>query len=237
MQYAPIHPFVGAQPFADIWVPSLDQTNQPGMVCDAIDPYFGFGRFIYLQSSAAIALPGRVCRMKDQTFLVEDMPSTANLGQAVFVNRAVFSAANMWGWFQFEGITPVQTTNSVATAAAIGIGAAGTVGTNSAGKQLLGAVVLQAPAFAITKTNGVIGSGSKSLFLPNISGLFVGQVVSGSVAGIAGGATIASIDPNGNLVTLSANCTATVTIPTVTFTYTGFELMYLQSPHTQGAIT
>src|SRR5208283_4210956 len=140
--YSAIHPVVGHQAFNELMTPDTTQRWTAGMVIDAVDPYFGYGRFIYLQSDSAIALPGRLKSINDQTFITLDVPNTANLGAAFCVNRQIFSAANVWGWFQIEGVTPVQVNATVTQGAAIGVAAAGVAGTNSAGKQLLGVRVL-----------------------------------------------------------------------------------------------
>jgi hypothetical protein len=238
MQYAPVHPVVGGGPVADIFTPDTTARFPAGMVLDAVDPYFGWGRFIYLQSSGAVALPGRVTTITDQTFATADAANTANLGQPVVFNRQVISATGVWSWYQMQGVLPVQVNATVAQGAAIGIAAAGILGTNTAGKQLLNAKVLQSQTFTLTKANGVIANGDFRLFLPgSINGLFVGLAVTGSVAGIAASSTIASIDPSGRFVTLNNACTATVTIPTVTFTYTGFGLLHVANAFLQGAIT
>lgn len=235
--YAAIHPVVGTPPFSDLFVPDTSsgpyatgQLFPAGMVVDAVDPYFGWGRFIYLKAGAA-ENPGRLVMISDQTFVTADIPNTANTGYPIAVCRQVM-AQNAWGWYQTEGLCPVQTAASVAQGVAVGIGAAGKAGTNSAGKQILNSRVIQASTFTLTKTGTtMIG---KQLSLPNISGLFVGIAVSGT--GVAASSTIASIDPSGRFVTLNNDMTAVGTV-TITFTYTNFLLMSVNAAFVQGAIT
>lgn len=226
--YAPIHPIVGGGPFNELWTPDTTQKFPAGMTIDAVDNYFGAGKFMYLKSGAAMD-PGRLVIISDQTFVTADLADTAALGHPFLVARQVFSAADQWGWFQFQGVTPIQVAASVAAGVAIGIGAAGQGGTNSAGKQLLNTRVLKASTFTLTKT-GTTQIGAV-LALTNVNGLFKGLVASGT--GVAGGSTIASVDPSGRYVTLSADMTAVGTV-TITFTYTGFVLAHIACPFGQG---
>src|SRR5215831_8051344 len=180
--YAPVHPIAGVQPFNELLVPDTVQRNQLGLVCDAVDPYFGYARFIYLKSGAAMN-PGRLVVINDQTFVTADVPNTANLGAPFFVARSVYSAASQFGWFQSEGVCPVQAAASVAAGVAVGIGGAGQAGTNGAGKQLLGARVLQPSTFTLTKVGNLQafpGGPLNQIAVPNIDGLFYGLAVSGT---------------------------------------------------------
>jgi len=233
--YAPTTPIAGVQPFNELLIPDTTQRNQLGMVCDAVDPYFGYGRFVYLKSGAAMN-PGRLVIVSDQTFVTADLPNTALLGYPFFVARSVYSAASQFGWFQFEGVTPVQTAASVAQGVAVGIGAAGQAGTLSASKQLVGTRVLQASTFTLTKTGVLAPFGPlNQIQVPNVDGLFYGLAVSGT--GVAGSTTITGIDPSGRVITVNNNVTAPLTTITVTFTYTGFLLVHINNPFGQGAIT
>jgi hypothetical protein len=115
----------------------------------------------------------------------------------------------------------------------VGIGTAGNLGANSAGKQVLNAMVQQASTFTITKANTQTQSGSPVLVVSGVEGLFVGLTLSGT--GIGAG-TIASIDPSGRFITSTANSTATGSV-TLTGTYTGYLLVTVNGAFTQGAIT
>jgi hypothetical protein len=228
--YAPLEGTVGIQPLNDIFTPDTTQRWTLGEFATGIDPYFGFGEFVYGKAATAMA-PGRLV-FSSEVFLMTDLPNTALMGRPFAVARANFPI-NTFGWFQIGGLCPIQTAASVATGVAVGIGAAGQAGTNSASKQLLNTYVAQPSTFTLTK-NGSTVNGSTILGLSNIDGLFVGLAVSGT--GIPGGTTIASTDPSGRFITLSAAATVTGNA-TMTFTYTGFLLANIQRPFSQGAIT
>jgi hypothetical protein len=231
--YAPISPVVGMGPTTDLMVPDTTQKFAGGMVLDAVDPYFGFGRFIYLQAGAAYN-PGDLVTIVDQTFLTAVLATTGNLGTPFYVVRQVMSAVNVWGWFQFEGIAPVRVDTGVAAGAAIGIGTtAGRATTNAAGKQLLSVRVLQPATFTLVRANCTTYNGQNFIDVPTTDGLFKGLAVSGT--GVAAG-TVATLDPGGTRITVSANSTASGNV-SVTFTWTGYNMLALQNPFTQGAIT
>ena len=230
MAYSPIHSIVGPQPFNELMTPDTAQRFGGGMAMDAVDPYFGYGRFVYLKAGQA-ENPGGLVSIGDQTFVTATLASTAGLGFPVLVARQVM-AQNSWGWYQFEGVCPIQASASVAAGVVVGIGTAGKAGANSAGKQLLGMKVLQPSTFALPKQGSTV-NGSPIVQLSNVDGLFVGLAASGT--GVAA-STITAIDASQRQVTLSANCTANGTA-TITFTYTGFILVHLNTPVTQGAIT
>lgn len=230
--YAPISPVVGMGPVTDLLVPDTTQKFVAGMVLDAVDSYFGFGRFCYMQAGAAYN-PGDIVTVVDQTYNTAVLAATANLGTPFYVVRQTIASAS-WGWFQFEGIAPMRVDASVAAGAAIGMGTTtGRGGTNGAGKQFLGVRVLQASTFAITKANATTYNGQKYIDVPNIDGVFKGLALSGT--GVAVG-TVATIDPSGTRLTSTANSTASGSI-TLTLTYTNYVLVQLNNPHTQGAIT
>jgi hypothetical protein len=233
--YASVDGTVGAGPLNDIFTPDLTQRWTLGQIATGVDPYFGYGEFIYGQAAAAIALPGRLV-VPSEVYLMTDLASTAIQGMPFAVSRQVM-AINTFGWFQIGGLCPVQTANSVATGVAVGIGTAGIAGTNSAGKQLMNTRVQKDSTFTVggapnlkkvSSTNG-----SPVLNISSIDGLFVGLTISG-IAGITG--TILSIDPSGRFITMSANASVTASGNAI-FTYTGFLLVYISRPFSQGAIT
>jgi hypothetical protein len=231
--YAPIHPVAGIQPFNTLFIPDTTQRWGYGMVMDAVDPYFGFGRFIYAKAVAA-QVPGTVCVMSGwpTTPVMTAAPSTANLGLPVYIAAQNF-AINTFGWYCFEGVLPVTQSATTTAGAAVGLGTAGNLtGTLVAGKQVLGINVQQIATFTITKSAGTT-NGSPVIAVNGVDGLFVGLTLSGT--GIAAG-TIASIDPSGRFITSTANSTATGQV-TMTGTYTGYCLASIQNPFTQGAIT
>jgi hypothetical protein len=227
--YASTDGTLGLQAMNDVFTPDLTQRHVLGQLATGVDPYFGFGEFVYGKAFAAMG-PGRLV-FQDNAFLMTDLPNTANMGRPVAVARANF-AQNAFGWFQIGGMCPIQTVASIAVGVAIGIGgAAGQANANAAGKQLLNAYCAQPSTFAVNK-NCSTQNGSPVVQVGNLDGLFVGLTASGT--GMSG--VIQSLNPNGREVTLSANCTATGVTPGA-FTYTGFVLAFISRPFAQGAIT
>lgn len=228
--YAVTSHFAGNQPI-DLYTPSTSQLHPLGMEIAAIDPnFFGGGKFVYGIAAAAMTSIGRLNFMTYQ-YAATDIPNTANTGFGICANTAVM-AISTYGWFQVSGLIPVQTAASVAIAAAVGIGAAGQAGTNSAGKQILGARVVQPSTYAPTYT-AFTRNGSPIVDVSNSAGLVPGLTVTGT--GISG--TIVSIDPSQRTIKLSANATATGAI-TLTATWTNFLLLWVPSgAFVQGAIT
>lgn len=233
MTYAFTEGIVGAPQPRDIFVPDTTQRMPLGSVITGVDPVFGEGEFVYGQCGAVGISIGRLSYFPSNNYVAADVPNTANLGRGVYVSAAAM-AANTYGWFQRSGQGPWSCTASVAAGTSFGITAAGQVGANSAGKQILGANIVQPSTYAPTKLNVQTITGSAILSMGDTGGLFVGLPVSG--AGIPGGTTITAINPNQNQVTMSANATATGTI-TATFTWTGFLLVQFARPIAQGAIT
>lgn len=222
---------VGAQPIGDLFVPSTTQQFPLGQIIEAVDPAFGAGSFIYGKAGSAIALPGRMNHF-DYQYASFDVPNAAGVGRSVFVNKAKM-LVNTYGWFQFFGQCPVQVNASVAIGAQLGVAAAGQAGATAATKGLTGMAVVQPSTYAPTRTV-LTTNGSPIIQVINGStdGLFIGLAASGT--GIAA-STITAISPDGNTLTLSANCTATGTV-TGTFTYTGFVLALLTCPSITGVV-
>jgi hypothetical protein len=201
------------------------------MVNDAIDPYFGYGRFVYLKAVAA-QVPGTMVSW-DNTFIATALPSTAALGRNVAFAAQNF-AINTFGWYQLEGLAPLTTSAAVTAGAAVYIGTAGNLtGTLAAGKNILGVNVTQIGTFTITKANAALQSGSPVIGVQSVDGLFVGLTLSGT--GVGAG-TISSIDPSGRFITSTANSTATSSV-TLTGTYTNYCLANFVAPFAQGNIT
>jgi len=222
---------VGAQPAGDIWVPTTDQNFPLGQRSLFYDPAFGYSECIYGKAAAAISI-GRVVR-PDGAWTFSDYPNTANLGSPWLANVAAMGI-NTFGWFRRSGAGPVQVNATVAAAAAIGLAAAGVLGTNTAGKQALNCLVIQPQTYAPTLTNCLTKNASKQVMVSSINGLFIGLPVSGT--GIPGSTTIAGIDPSGNAITLNNAATATGQV-TLTFTWTGFTWVFHADSFIQGAIT
>jgi hypothetical protein len=217
-------------------------TTTPGTIVTPLDPYWGGGEVIRLRVPAnTTAIPVGGVAIYNNTFTYAIAPNTANLGQplAVAVNAVPLNAGfDQYAWFFVSGTFPVSASASVAANTATGITAAGQLGANSAGKQVLNARV-QAPATTtVVKANSNTMAGSSMLRVPNSDGWFVGVFLSG--LGIPAATTISAIDASGTLITMSNAATATGSI-SATGTYNNGAVFYNvvtgQRIFAQGAIT
>lgn len=213
-----------------------------GTCVDAISPYWGGGRFIYGKAGAAIRQFG-VCVLTPavasgaMSYVATEVPNTANLGRALVIALSAMDSGD-YGWFMTSGITPVNCTASVAADTAFGIVAAGQAGAIANGKQILGGRVVIAAAATVAKT-GQANSGSYQLRVNGgCDGWFQGAYLSGT--GIASGATVTDISPDGKTVTMSAVTTAAVN-GTVTATYNNatvyYNVAHINNPIAQGQTT
>ena len=213
-----------------------------GTLANVIDPYWGGGEVIRLRVPAnTTAIPTGGVAIYNQAYTYTIAPNTANLGQplAVAVTAVPLNASfDQYAWFYVSGSFPAFSGASVAANTATGITAAGTLGANSAGKQVLNARVQVAATTTVVKANCSTTSGSTQLRVPNTDGWFVGLYLSGT--GIAAATTVSAIDASGTLVTLSAAATATGSV-SVTGTYNNatifWNVLQGQRIFAQGAIT
>lgn len=241
MPFSVVSPTVGLQQIANFGLPDSTARVQPGLVVDAVDPYWGAGEFIYVKANGAITAKA-ICVVTPVVasgavvYNATEVPNTANLGRMVGVAMTPMDSGE-FGWLQIGGMTPVKCGASVAADTSFGITAAGSGGAVAAGKQILNARVMIAAAATVAKA-GVANSGSLLLQVTGADGWFIGAYLSGT--GIAAGTTIVDIDPSGTQVTLSAVTTAAVN-STVTATYNNATIFYnvahLNRPFAQGAIT
>lgn len=230
MAYSIVNDFVGFQPIAFWNAPDTTQRHQLGMVVAGQDPFWGGGEFMYVKFGGTVA-QGNVV-VWDSAFSATTCPNTANMGRPVGV--AVYAAtANQFGWVQLSGQMVTSVTASVAAGTGVGITGAGTLGAITAGKQILNAVSGAPSTQTVVKANTVTQSGSTIIKPSNHDGWFVGAALSGT--GIPGGTTVASLDPDGRTVVMSAAATASGSV-SVTGTYTGFIVMTADRPFAQGQI-
>ena len=175
---------------------------------------------------------------KTYTQNMTEAPNTANLGRAVFVAQATGAmAAGDYGWFLRSGVTPINGSASVAADTTLGITAAGQVGANTAGKQIVGARVASAATLTVVKS-GIGASGDNYIFVNDTDGWFVGGYLSGT--GVGASAIISDIDPMGKWVKASVANSAAIA-GSVTQTANNATIFYnvvaLDRPFAQGAIT
>jgi hypothetical protein len=232
---------IGNQAINPFGLPDTVQRHLPGIMYDAIHPYWGGGEFVYCKANGSIRQFGLV--VLTQTFAnnqvvynATEVPNTANLGRMVGV-AMVSASSGQFFWVCVTGVVPVNCNASVAADTTFGIAAAGQGGANGAGKQILNARIVVAASQTVAKT-GVANNNSLQLIVNDSSGFFAGAFLSGT--GIAAGTTIVDIDPSGTVITLSAATTAAVN-GTVTATYNNATIFYniahINRPFAQGAIT
>lgn len=231
MAYAFLDTIAGSQSASNFFAPDTVQRHVPGTKIAGVDGYWGGGDFIYLKATATLLMGG--LSVWDLTYNATAAPNVGNTGRSVAA--ALFPmTTGQFGWFQIGGMAALNATATVAAGVTFGITAAGQVGANTAGKQILNAASAAASATTVVKANSLTVSGSSVVVVPNSDGWFVGITVSGT--GIPGATTISSITPDGRTVTLSANATASGVV-SLTGTYTGFIIAQINNPFVQGAIT
>ena len=233
--------YIGSQPIGNFFIPDTTQRHVLGTKLSAIDPYWGGQDLIYVSFPVSTAVTAGTVLVWDAAYSATAVPNTANLGQSVgLALNAVASVASVqYGWAVVSGRYIAFSGASVAANAAIGITAAGKLGANSAGKQILNAKVETAATATVVKTNGRTQSGSPIIQVSNTDGWFVGLPITGT--GIAASSTITAIDPNNFTVTLNNNATATGSA-SLTGTYNDagsnfWNVLYVNAPLAQGAIT
>lgn len=230
--------YVGNSAFNDWFVPDTVQKQQLGLSITAVDPYWGQGEFIYLKSNAAVIKGSLV--IWNELYNSVLLPSTAGQGFpfGVAMNNA---ASGTYFWAQISGRAVYKTSATVAADTVVGIGAAGIVAANSAGKQLLNTRNVVA-ATGTTTVTAQTQNGTSVLKTNGYDGFFLGMALSGT--GIPASTVVAALSPDGQTIfTGSAigtigdkNSTATGTI-TLTGTYTGYGSGMISRPFAQGAIT
>ena len=235
--FSPLSYHMGNQPFNDWFAPDTTQRHVLGLELTAVDPFWGQGTFMYVKSTDAI-LKGSVV-VWDESYNSVLVPNTANQGFPVGVAMAPM-ASGTYGWVQIAGRAVYKTNATVAADTAIGITAAGILGTLAAGKQILGcrnrvAATGTKTVTAQTTTNSAV------LTTSGYDGFFLGMALSG--AGVPASTVVAKLDPDGRTIymgsaigTVDKLATASGSI-TLTGTYTGFGSGMLNRPVAQGAIT
>jgi hypothetical protein len=238
--YASLDALLGTQPFNDWFTPDTTQRQVLGTAIAAVDPYWGWGEFLYVKSNDTLGRGNAA--MWDETFTAVLLPNTANQGFPVgFVMGGIFTAG-MYGWLQISGLAVYATNATVSADTKIGITAAGVLGTLAAGKEIVNCRNRRAATATVTWT-ATTYSGLPTIYVPKgYDGAFLGMALSGT--GVGASAVVAGLDPDGKRIyagtaigTLSgANSTASGSI-TLTGTYTGYGAGCVQYPFAQGAIT
>lgn len=215
-----------------------------GQIVTGVDAFFGGGEFVYCIATGTIGALGLVTvtagyssTLKQWIWRATPCPDTANLGQSVGV-ATTSAAENDYLFVQIAGITPVNCDANVADNNPIGVAATGQGGALTAGKQILNCRTCGASSTTVAKTNCTNLKGSLELTVQDSHGWFIGCYLSGT--GVASGATVADISPDGKTVTMSAVSTAAIT-GTVTGTYNNstifYNLVMINRPFLQGQIS
>lgn len=235
--FAPLNPYAGASPFNDWFTPDTTQRMILGIELDAVDQYWGFGKFKYIKSNDALLKGSLVAwNFTNQGIL---LPTTAGQGFPFGVAMAPM-ASGTYGWIQVAGLAVYATNATVAADTAVAVAAAGIAGTLAAGKQLCGVRNVKS-ATATTVLTKVQTSISNVLVTNGYDGWFLGMALSGT--GIPASTVVAGLDPDGKRVyTGSAigtfgdkNSTAIGTV-SITGTYTTFGAGVINYPFAQGQI-
>ena len=242
MPYALIGGPIGNQQLTPYNLPDTVARQAPGLIVDAVDPYWGGGEFMYVVANGSIRQFGLVVITQTIAsgaivYNATEVPNTANLGRMVGV-AMVPASSGQFLWIQISGTVPINSSAAVAADTAFGIAAAGQGGAIANGKQILNGRIVIASTTTVAKTNCTNNAGSNQLIVPSSSGWFAGLYLSGT--GVASGATITDIDPSGKIVTMSAVSTAAIS-GTVTGTYNNstvyYNVAHINRPFAQGQVT
>src|SRR5581483_9115049 len=179
--FSAISALAGTQPFNDWFVPDTTQRHPLGTVLDAVDPYWGWGQFLYVKSNATLA-KGNFC-IWDDSYQATALPNTANLAFPTGVCMAGAFTAGQFGWLQIAGLAVYATTATVAADAAIGITGAGTVGAVSSGKQICGVRNRRSATATITWQANIYNTSNVILVPKGYDGAFLGMALSGTGIG------------------------------------------------------
>lgn len=240
MAYSQITPVIGLPQQGYLNTVDTVQRAALGATIMAVDNYFGFGEFKYVQFPASAAITqGQVVTWSgfggSAGYSTAVASNAANTGRpiGVAINSVASVAQVQYGWIQISGQAVIKAAASVAAGVTFGIDAVtgGSVNANSAGRQVLNAVSLAPSTTTVVKT-AQLTNGSPVITVSDTAGWVPGLTASGT--GVSG--TILSVDPDNRRVTLSANATVGGA-SSVTMTYTGFIVATIDRSFLQGAIT
>lgn len=240
MAYSQINSLIGQ--VQQGYLNSVDSVQREilGTTISAVDNYYGFGEFKYVQFPASAAITqGQVVVWSGfggpLGYVTSVASNAANTGRsfAVAINAVASLPVVQYGWVQIAGQAVIKAAASVAAGVTFGIDAVtgGSVGPNTAGRQVLNASTIAASTFTVVKTASLT-NGSPVITVADVSGWVPGLTATGT--GVSG--TILSVDADNRRVTLSANATAGGN-SSVTMTYTGFIVATLNRSSLQGSIT
>lgn len=234
--------YIGYPPVEEV---SSTQKMPMGLMVEAEDPVWGGAELIYAKANGAIRNLG-LCVLtpvfnattKRYDWNATECPNTANLGRPVYVAMGGAMTSGQFGYFLTTGNVAINGSASVAADTAVGITAAGQIGANTAGKQLLNARGVTAATATVAKTSCTGKNADNKINVPDTQGWFVGGFLSGT--GVGAASVITSMDPLGSFVMVSVANTADIA-GTVTVTYNNATIFYnvvnLNRVQAQGPIT
>lgn len=236
--FASVTPYAGAQPFNDWFSPDTTQRHALGLTLNAVDPFWGHGKFMYVESDDAI-LKGSLVAW-DETYKGVLLPSAVTQGFPFGVAMAPMSDGK-FGWIQLEGRAVYKTNATVAADGVVAVAAAGILGATATGKQLLG--IRNRVAATGTKTvSATTKTGSYVLQTAGYDGFFLGMALSGT--GVPASTVVAKLSPDGKTIFMGSAigtvgdklATADGTI-TLTGTYTGYGSGMINNPTCHQIVT
>jgi len=236
--FAPVTPYAGVQPFNDWFAPDTIQRHTLGLTLNAVDPYWGAGKFMYVKSTDAI-LKGSLVAW-DESYNGVLLPSAVTQGFPFGVAMAPM-ASGTYGWIQLEGRAVYKTNATVAADGVVAVAAAGILGATATGKQLLG-IRNRVSATGTKTVTGTTKNGSYVIKTDGYDGLFLGMALSGT--GIPASTVVAKLASDGKTIFMGSAvgtvgdklATADGTV-TVTGTYTGYGSGMINNPTCHQIVT
>src|SRR5215831_10045152 len=149
MAWAITDDIIGVTPITQV---DTVQRHPEGMIVHAVESVSqGGGEFLYLKGVVGTVAGSLVCYDQINHTTTLGAPAAANSGAPLVVAMAA-TIANSWGWYATMGAVTVQKDGTGLTAGgSVGLGtAAGQVGALTAGKQILGARVVNTVAGGVS---------------------------------------------------------------------------------------
>jgi len=236
--FAATSPIAGTQPFNDWFAPDTTKRHPLGFTVNAVDPFWGHGKFMYIESDAAI-LKGSLVAW-DEEYKGVLLPSAVTQGFPFGVAMAPM-ADGTYGWIQLEGRAVYKTNATVAADGVVAVAAAGILGATATGKQLLG-IRNRVSATGTKTVTANTKNGSYVLKTGGYDGFFLGMALSGT--GVPASTVVAKLSPDGMTIFMGSAigtvgdklATATGTI-TLTGTYTGYGSGMINNPTCHQIVT
>lgn len=233
MNYAPVDSVIGLYQINFIYQVDTTERVATGTIINAYDSFWGGGEFVYAKASANVRMGGLVTLLPVLTngkyqLQATEAAVTLNQSRPVAIASSTVDSGE-FGWFCIAGICPASAGATVVAGSPLGIftSAGQVTGTIVTGRGIVNAVGVAASATTVVKTGCKGQSGDFNITIPNGEGWFIGCVLTGT--GVGASAKIVSITPDGRTCTVDVANSAAVT-GSVTATYTGFVLAYLDRP-------